>query len=175
MENDFRKLVFIAMASVAIVMLLSFSNSHGAKEKTSDLLGVITNLDAMIAGAGTPDTVCVLFWKGRFKDGTLHTGTEHKTHQIRSVYSFSDEVYKKGATVLYWRDVCLDTAYGEWSLYQTSVQVWNKQKVATFNADVVNRYLIDTTDLTIAQINKIKQAGKGVQSLGNFRIKKEAK
>lgn len=178
MENDFRKIWLLAMITLAITMLICIAKAGAQKAistKESDLIGTVTNLDAVIAGAGVPETVCVKVWKGRFSDGTKHTGTEHKTSQIRDVHMFKDTVAISGGVVKTWKDLCLDEKAGEWKLYQQSVEIWNAEKVKNFKADNTNRYLIDTTDLSKSQIDNIKAAGEKVQTLGNFRIKKEAK
>lgn len=139
-----------------------------SKEKPSDLLGNVTNIDAIILGEGPLDTVCVLVWKGK-------TEIEHKLNEFRDVHLFSQEVARTKNSVLYWRDVCLDTSYGEHSLYNTSVQIWARDKVKTFKDDTANRYIIEEVDLTKAQSDRIKEQKKNIQSLGNFRIKKVPK
>jgi len=173
MENDFRKLWLAAMIAVAVTMFVCIANAKGQavkinKEKPRDLIATTTNLDAIIPGAGSPDTVCVLVWKGKNE-------LEHQLNEFRDVHLFTQEVARNKNVTLYWRDVCLDTSYGEHQLYNVSVQVWPKDKVKNFKEDKTNRYIIEEVDLTKAQKDKIKQDKKNVQSLGNFRIKKEEK
>ena len=154
-------------------MLVCIANAKGQvvkinKEKPSNLIATTTNLDAIIPGTGSLDTVCVLVWKGKNE-------IEHKLNEYRDVHLFSQVVAQNKNVTLYWRDVCLDTSYGEHRLYNVSVQVWAKDKVKNFKEDKTNRYIIEEVDLTETQKDKIKEQKKNAQSLGNFRIKKEAK
>ena len=160
----------------ALCLILAFADAKGSKIKIEDIMGNITNIDVMISGMGTPDTVCALIWKKRFKNGTVHTGTELKLNQIRAVYSFNDtDFIGRDGKVITWRDKCTDTTLGDWDLYQPVIYFWQKDKIKKFRDDSINRYVIEEADLTKDQKDKISEGKKNFVSLGNHRIKKEIK
>lgn len=174
------RFVFLSVATFIAIYLFVAMSAHGQKALSVDptkITSTITNLDAVIQGSNGDDTtICVKIWRGRNLKGDIIPDGEHKYGELRSIHLFDDTNYVSldGKRIQKWEDICVDESVHE-NLYQYQAQKWPMEKVKAFQTDKINRYIIEESDLTVLQRNRLKAAIKTTQALGNFRIKKELK
>jgi len=170
LENR-KKATLFSLASLIVILLTFLAmrvSAKGQKLDKNSIAATATNADILFPPTSSDtESVCVEIWKG--VDGNIKHGEHLRVHSLQDTFFVGPDDVKL------WADVCLDSSPKAWGRFQPSVQVWKKGQKEKFLNDSGNRYVINFSDVTKSQRDKLKDTNSKIVSLGNYRLVKEAK